>query len=174
MLPAARNPAPRVELVSAARQQEAVLANLLELYIYDFSEFLPLELDAGGRFGYPPLPLYWSEPGRHPFLIYADSKLAGLALVTRGPEARHGNPAWDMAEFFIVRNSRRYGIGAVAAQQVWSRFPGLWTIRVRQANTKAVAFWQQAIDRFAGTPIEPAKALRDGGLWWVFTFQSAA
>ena len=59
--------APRVEVIEATRQQEQVLANLLELYVHDFSEFLDLEIGEDGRFGYPSLPLYWSEQGRYPF-----------------------------------------------------------------------------------------------------------
>ena len=42
-------------------RQELVLANLLELYAHDFSEFHDLELGMDGRFGYSHLPLYWSE-----------------------------------------------------------------------------------------------------------------
>ena len=75
---------PRVEVVAATPEQEPILANLLELYVHDFSEFLDLDIGEDGRFGYPSLPLYWSEPGRHPFLIRMDGKLAGLALVKKG------------------------------------------------------------------------------------------
>ena len=47
-----------IELIPAAPDQEPVLANLLELYSHDFSEFHEIELGADGRFGYPSLPLY--------------------------------------------------------------------------------------------------------------------
>ena len=45
------------------------MANLLELYAHDFSEFHNVEIGEDGKFGYQALPLYWSEPDRHPFLI---------------------------------------------------------------------------------------------------------
>jgi len=38
-----------------------------------FSEFHDLEIGADGRFGYEHLPLYCSEPGRHPFLAWLDA-----------------------------------------------------------------------------------------------------
>jgi predicted acetyltransferase len=79
-----------------------------------------------------------------------------------------------MTEFFILRAHCRQGIGASAAQQVWSRFPGPWTVRVMRTNTKALAFWQQAIMRFTGKPIEPANVEKDGIPWHVFTFESQA
>jgi len=51
------------------------------LYAHDFSEFYDLEIGANGRFGYSSLPLYWSEPGRHPFLVWVEGQLAGLLLI---------------------------------------------------------------------------------------------
>ena len=57
---------PRVEVVAATREHQPILANLLELYVHDFSELLDLDIGEDGRFGYPSIALYWSEPGRHP------------------------------------------------------------------------------------------------------------
>lgn len=79
----AKNPSTQVAVVPASRAQEPVVANLLELYAYDFSEFHDVELGEDGRFGYPALSLYWSEPDHHPFLLRVDDKLAGLILVKK-------------------------------------------------------------------------------------------
>ena len=87
---AERPPASRIEVIPAAPEQQTVLANLLELYAHDFSEFHDIELGTNGRFGYARLPLYWSEPGRHPFLVQADGKLPGLVLVKSAQAARPG------------------------------------------------------------------------------------
>ena len=59
-----------VALDVAAPGDAGLLANLLELYVHDLSEVFPrIEMGADGRFGYDPLPLYWSEPERRfPFL----------------------------------------------------------------------------------------------------------
>jgi hypothetical protein len=69
-------PAYYIEVTPAAPEQEPVLANLLELYGHDFSEFQDLDLGADCRFGYKGLPLYWSEPDRHPFLTTVAGRLA--------------------------------------------------------------------------------------------------
>ena len=63
----------KIEVIPAAREQEAVLGNLLELYINDFSELRAVDLGSNGRFGYRLLPPYWSDPGRHPFLVRIDA-----------------------------------------------------------------------------------------------------
>ena len=52
-------PTSRIRVVPATRDQEPILANLLELYIHDFSEILPIELGQDGRFGYKNLSEYW-------------------------------------------------------------------------------------------------------------------
>ena len=94
---------PRIQVISAAPAQAPILANLLELYVHDFSEFRSLEIGDDGRFGYPSLPLYWSDPDRHPFLVQVDGKLAGLVFVKRASGMLGADSVWDMAEFFVIR-----------------------------------------------------------------------
>lgn len=165
-------PPVHIEIIPAAREQEPILANLLELYGYDFSGFHSLEVGSDGRFGYKCLPLYWSEPGRHPFLVRVDGKLAGLVLVKRGSEVSGNEAVWDMAEFFIMRGYRRRGIGTQVAHQVWRGFPGLWEVRVMQSNVSAHHFWEQAISTFTGEAIHPVRVERGGEGWKCFSFQS--
>jgi hypothetical protein len=57
MTEAAEKLSPHIELIPASAEQEPTVANLLELYAHDFSEFQDLEIEETGRFGYPPLPL---------------------------------------------------------------------------------------------------------------------
>ena len=61
-------PSAHIEIIPAAPEQESIVANLLELYAHDFSEFHHIELGADGRFGYRQLSLYWSDPDRSPDL----------------------------------------------------------------------------------------------------------
>src|ERR1700732_3731876 len=98
-----------LELIPATPDQGSILANLLELYAHDFSEFHDLELGADGRFGYNSLPLYWRESNRNAFLVRLDGKWAGFVLVKGGSEISGDETIWDMAEFFIVRGHRRRG-----------------------------------------------------------------
>ena len=163
---------PRVEIMPAGPDQQLIMANLLELYIHDFSEFLDLDIGEDGRFSYPALSIYWSEPGRHPFLIRADGKLAGLALVKRASAVSNSESAWDMAEFFVLRNYRGRGVGTLAAHQVWRRFPGAWEVRVMERNVAARSFWTRAIAAFAGEAVQPVRIEKSGEPWDLFSFQS--
>lgn len=163
-----------IALIPAAREDEPILAKLLELYAHDFSEFRELELGEDGRFGYPHLPLYWSEPGRHPFLVRLGGKLAGLVLVTRGPSVSGGGLVWDMAEFFVVRGHRRRGLGNAIAQAVWKLFPGWWEVRVMEANAPAAGFWPRAIANCTGEAVDPIRFEKNGIPWNVFRFEAKA
>jgi predicted acetyltransferase len=162
-----------VEVIPATPEQAPVLANLLELYAHDFSEFHDLALGADGRFGYRHLPLYWSESGRHPFLVRLDGNLAGLVLVKRGSEISGSEGVWDMAEFFVVRGYRRRGIGTEIAHEVWRRFPGLWEVRVMQSNRPACHFWEHAIAEFTGQTIHSIRVEKGGEWWHLFSFESS-
>ncbi|MGC2617931.1 MAG: GNAT family N-acetyltransferase [Acidobacteriaceae bacterium] len=157
-----------VELLAARREQEPILANLLELYIHDFSEFVPVELQADGRFGYPNLSSYWSDPDRHPFLIRVDGQWAGFVLVARMQDKL----LWDMAEFFILRGFRRRGTGRAVAHEVWRRYPGLWQVRVMEANAGAGLFWKRAVGEYLGRPASPDRTVIRGVPWFVFSFQA--
>jgi predicted acetyltransferase len=160
-----------IEVIPATLEQQPVLANLLELYAHDFSEFFDVEVGPDGRFGYPDLPRYWVESGRHPFLVRVDGRLAGFVLVKLGSSVS-GDPAiWDMVEFFVLRRFRRQGVGTAIAFEVWKRFPGPWEIRVMEVNP-ALGFWERAVAEFSGGRFE-AKQLEMGGLRWkVFSLES--
>jgi predicted acetyltransferase len=163
---------PDIEVIPASAEQEPTVANLLELYAHDFSEFRPLEIEATGRFGYPSLPLYWSEPGRYPFLVKMGGNLAGLVLVKRGSEVSGNLTVWDMAEFFVLRGYRRRGVGTQVAHEVWRRFPGPWEVRVMQSNVSAHHFWERAISEFTGEEIHPVFAEKGGRHWKLYSFNS--
>ena len=161
-----------IAVIPAGPEQEPVLANLLELYAHDFSEFHGIEIGSDGRFGYIHLPLYWSEADRYPFLVRMDGKLAGLVLVKRGSEVSGDATAWDMAEFFVLRGYRRRGIGTLVAHQVWKQFPGRWEVRVMESNLSAFNFWVNAISGFTGEEIGPTRIERGSECLRLFSFES--
>ncbi len=114
-----------ISLDAATSSDALLLSNLLELYIHDLSEAFPdVELGAEGRFGYPKLPLYWSEPERRfAFLIRCGERVAGFILATRGSPAAEDPDILDVAEFFVLRRHRRSGVGRRAASLLMDPSP---------------------------------------------------
>jgi predicted acetyltransferase len=162
-----------VEVLPASPDQQPILANLVELYIHDFSEFHDTKIGADGKFGYNDLSLYWRDPNRHPLLVKVNGNLAGFALVRRISDISTNELLWDMAEFFVLRGHRRHGVGTAAALQVLRRFPGLWQVRVMQSNLGAHRFWNHAIAAFTGKPIESAVVEKNDKLWHYSLFESS-
>lgn len=162
---------PGILVLRAEAEQQDVVANLLELYAHDFSEFVDLQLQPGGRFGYPDLSRYWRDEGRFPFLVTVDGHLGGCVLVSRGSRISADPGVWDMAEFFIVRRYRKRGIGAAVAHEIWRRFPGPWEVRVLESNPPARAFWGAAVRTFAHS-VEARMIQVQAKRWQVFSFVS--
>jgi predicted acetyltransferase len=163
---------PTIEIIPASLEQKATLANLFELYSYDFCEFVDLEIGPDGRFRDGDLDIYWTEPARHPLLVYVDSRLAGFALIDGLPRESPYVMVWDVAEFFILRGYRRTGIGTQVAHQVWKRFPGRWQVRVIVSNEPAYRFWHHAIKSFAGQEIGSTRVKQGGRDRYLFSFES--
>ncbi|MFN8618300.1 MAG: GNAT family N-acetyltransferase [Dehalococcoidia bacterium] len=136
----------RVTVTPASLEEKPVLWRLLQLYHYDFTEFIDdLKLEPNGEYAYRYLDNYWApEPGeqRHPFLIRAGGELAGFALV------RFVNNHYVMAEFFVMRPYRRHNVGATAAKDLFRTFPGDWIVHEVPKNRPAQAFWRRVIDEF--------------------------
>ena len=142
---------PKFELVVADASERPTLARLMQLYAYDFSEVLDLEVDDSGRFAAPSLDSYWDAPLRSAFLGRAGERLAGFALVHCGSRLSGADDVWDMAEFFVLRKHRRCGVGSEAAHRIFREHRGKWEVRQRRKNVAATAFWRRAIGSFGTT-----------------------
>ncbi len=138
----------KVDIMPATSDDLPVVANLLELYLHDFSAVEPSDVGPDGRFGYPHLEQYWEDPARKAFVVRVDGKLAGCALIKRGSALAGDLEAMDVAEFFVLRAYRRKGVGRAAARAIWDRFPGRWLVRVLKHNPDAVRFWKRAIAHY--------------------------
>jgi predicted acetyltransferase len=127
-----------VRLVAVGIERKEVVRRLLELNAYDFSRFTQADVDHDGAFGYRLLDDYWTDPARHPFVIEAAGRIAGLVLVRSGVPSR-------IAELLVLPRFRRAGIGTSAARQAFALFPGSWEIHEIPGNDAAVQFWRRAI-----------------------------
>jgi len=142
-------------------------ANLVQLYVHDFNDFLaPGRKIAPGEDGRFPdvlrLDDYWSEADRAVWFIRAGGALAGFALLNR--HSHCGLPVdHNMGEFFVARPYRRDGIGARAAIDLINSHPGQWEIAVGARNVPALAFWPRVI---AGTGASAIEVIEGDGKRW--------
>lgn len=148
-----------LEVKPAAYEESQLLRNLMQLYLYDFSELAGDDVNAFGMFSFPYLDHYWTDPGRFPFLIWVGGKPAGFIMLRRGSyftqgEAKGAPLPMLVAEFFILRKYRRQGLGARAARWIFDLFPGRWEVAEIPENSAAQAFWREVIGAYTAGRFE--------------------
>lgn len=163
----------QLELTQATLEKKTILANLLELYAYDFTEFCDFDIGDNGFYGYEYLPLYWIESNRYPYLIYINKKIAGFVLIQKVYPISDEPTKWDISEFFVMKKYKRKGIGTAAAFKVWETFKGLWQVRVLVNNQIACSFWLETIKTFISSEPTKTELTIKGDDWIIYTFESS-
>ncbi len=140
-----------VDLLPLGAGDKPVIANLMQLYLHDSSEFEPRELSAHGMFDYAWLDSYFTAPDREAHLITVAGRPAGFALARCDVDGDDG--AWNVSEFFVVRRHRGRGVAAQAAGLLFQRHPGPWTLSYLLANAAASRFWPNLVSVQASGPV---------------------
>ena len=151
----------------------ATLANLLQFYLYDFSELYPdkpeCELRSNGQFGeYPYLEKYFQERGRVALLLRNGEATIGFAMLNQVSNCGELID-FNMAEFFIARKYRRRGCGVAAAHAIFAAYRGEWELSVVRPNIAAQNFWSQAFD--ALPMLSPLRKITEPSPKWAITYR---
>jgi predicted acetyltransferase len=139
---------PSIELHAAQRDDLDTLENLMQFYVYDFSEWLPLKLGEHGFFSIQPKTEYWRNPATLPFLIRIDGELAGF--VTVDDDTHIEGAEYNIGYFFVSRRFRGQGVAKFVASTLLSQFPGQWQIFHIDANPPARRFWAKVMPDLTG------------------------
>ena len=165
-----------MEIRPVRAEEKETLRNLLEKYMFEFSQWDGQEMGADGMYGYQWLDLYWKEPNRWAYFALVDGRIAGFALVCTWPELERKTD-FSLAEFCVVPKYRRAGVGMALALEVFRRHQGTWQLRRHPKNTVSVRFWDEATRRAAQGPVEvvsddPGARYDDGTIGEVLYFDS--
>ena len=142
-----------VTLHEATPDDLPVVKNLVPYYIYDMSEHMGWPCKPDGTFGgCDDLESYWSEPGKHAFMLRAGDEPAGFVLIL----AKNVEPDVDysITDFFVLRKFRGRGAGQRVAHELFNHFRGRWKVEQFSENKPAVAFWEKVIDRYTNGKFE--------------------
>lgn len=148
------------ELILASIEYKVVIQNLMQFYIYDFSEYIKYDVEDNGLFSpYPHLEDYWKEVNnRFPYIIKKDDKYIGFVLV-RFIESED-KKYFSIAEFFILKKYRRLGIGKKIAISVFNLHKGQWEVFQKISNKTAQIFWKKVIEEYTNGKFK--ERLEDG------------
>jgi len=169
----------QVTLRQAERAEREILANLLEKYDYEFSQYDGRDVNKLGLYGYEYLDCYWwPNEKRWAYFIEVDGKLAGFVMVIDLPEVEGTETDFQIAEFFVMHKYRRSGVGRQAFFEALDKHKGRWQLRQHPKNTVSVHFWENVINEYMKGQYElikshPQLAYADGTLGDVFFFDNS-
>jgi predicted acetyltransferase len=130
----------------ASKKEKPVIFRLLQPYVEELSHFPddnPDYKDENGIYPCAYLDSYWQENGKYAYILYGDKKLAGFALVIKEGEN------WEMAEFYVLPEFRRHGLGSACALDIFRKHPGEWRIGFNKHNEASRAIWQGLAERLS-------------------------
>ncbi len=90
---------------------------------------------------------WFRDPNAMPLVILGDREPVGFALVEHAAAAA-GRAGFRLTDFFVRSESRRRGIGRAAANLIFDRFPGDWTVSEPMRHAGSVAFWRRVIGSY--------------------------
>ncbi len=137
----------KFDVIQVNQKHREVLDNLMQFYIYDFSEFLKFDVEEDGKYSPYPLEDYFKEENHQfAYVIKQEEKYIGFALVhlIEFLELQH----YSIAEFFILKKYRREGIGKAVAADIFNRHKGPWEVHQIESNQAAQVFWKKAINEY--------------------------
>jgi predicted acetyltransferase len=162
----------QIELHPAQRDELECLENLMQFYLYELSEWLPLQLGRHGLFAIQPQAEYWRQPGTRPWLLRVDGELAGFAIVDE--QVHFAEVQYNLAYFFVARRFRGHGVGSQAVAQLLAQLPGHWQIFHIEANPPARAFWARVIPALSQDAYSRHPITADGYPCTLYKFNTSA
>jgi predicted acetyltransferase len=136
------------EIIKVRMDNQETLMNLLQFYIYDFSEFIEAHVEENGRFSDYPLNDYWTEDNHFPYLIKLNGIYVGFVLVKL--IKTETKSYFSISEFFIMKKYRRIGIGKSVAKDIFRLHKGNWEVFQMEKNEPAQLFWRNVIMEYTG------------------------
>jgi predicted acetyltransferase len=138
---------------NAAEGDHAWIQKAYRSYLDDLSRLtrntglFPVSGDFGER--EPDLFARWfADDSSHPLVILHNGRPVGFALVSRPPPRLRDTVDFRLAEFFVIKDARRRGIGRDAATLIFNRFAGRWEITEFMSNRPAIAFWRRIVSTY--------------------------
>jgi predicted acetyltransferase len=166
-----------ITLEVATLDQMELVANLMEKYEYEFSQYSKSILGEDGLYGCIEwIDVYWEDENCWPYIIRVDGRIAGFALVGNF-EIGDYELDFIVDEFFLIYDYRNQGVGQFVVNYLLDRHKGRWGLVYTPRNLPASNFWPKVIGEYTGGKYqlienEPTEVYDDGTLGTVILFES--
>lgn len=129
-----------VHIRKVKKSEEALLHNLMQFYIYEFSKYIPkIKLESDCTYKPFDLSRYWEEETHHAYFICLEAEVIGFALIQSDEKIN------TVLEFFVLASYQGKGFGKTAARKIFKAFEGYWNVSQIEKNQPAQAFWRNII-----------------------------
>lgn len=128
-----------LSLIPIPPENKEVLADLLIEYQKEL-----LGKDAPRKYKY--LDTYWGSEDRLPFFIVLDGKRIGFVLVNKHTLIMKN--ARSIAEFYVIKEFRKRGVGKETAIKIFDMYPGNWELREMEHNLYAQNYWRKIVNDY--------------------------
>ncbi len=123
-----------ISLYKVGLNDKNLLDNLLQLYLYDLSEFVPIKINPQGKYDQSMSPKYVSSFDRAAYIIHSGTEIMGFVLVEPYGEYLKIN------DLFVLNMWRGKGVGSVVVNILLKRGKPL-LCEYHTKNELAKFFW---------------------------------
>lgn len=74
---------PNIHIEEVEASQKTLLFKLLQLYLYEFTDYTNDDLNESGAYDYDYFDSYFIEKSRFPYFIHMDDQLVGFCLINQ-------------------------------------------------------------------------------------------
>ena len=132
------------QLIAATIADYPAIQNMARFYVYDRTRYMGWECPETGLYECIDFKHYFEDSDQHAFLVRVENELAGFVLLDKMTLLEPVD--WNMGEFFILAKFQSSGVGSAVAREIFTRFPGKWSVAAMPENVGAVNFWRRVIN----------------------------
>lgn len=153
----------KIELQKIDKNDKGVIENLLQFYLYDYSDTNKKDINKWGTFEYEYLDTYFEDDlNRMLFFIKLNNIIVGFVMINDFSVLDDGKKVKSISEFFVMKKYRRIGIGSATVREIFKKYPGRWEIRVDKNNKVGLKFWRKNIKLFKKENYKEVKVNKNG------------
>lgn len=162
----------QIKLSNIEDKDRAGLNRMLLTYFKEIDDSKIVQINGREEIDYPFLELYWKEENRIAVNLLYQEKIIGFALINDWIVSKAFKANKSIAEFYIIPEWRRKGMGKKAAYELFDTYKGKWEIRQSSTNSTAIKFWREIIKAYTNDHFIEIKNRKDNNIEFVQLFES--
>ena len=136
----------KYEIKQVTEEEKDKLFRLLQLAVYDGSQYIKNYLNDECIFEYNWFDNYFTDNDRNAYFIKNGDYYLGMVMVNEN--LKFNKTGKCIAEFLIMPQFRRQRIVKEVAYEIFEMFKGNWEVQPMENNPIAYSFWKKIISEY--------------------------